>query len=133
MKNIFDPLFVDPFFEGLDKIMAKVSPPVRNNFPFYDVIKISKNTYEIDIALAGFHKTDIVIETNANSIIVSGKVEPEDRNYISQGISHRVFKRTFALLDNYYAEEASMVNGILTIRVVRQAMKNFDTNFIEIK
>ena len=63
--NVFDHferMFEDDFFRA----------PV-SNFPPYNIVKTGKNTYNIELALAGFGKEDIEVQYEDNMLTVKSK------------------------------------------------------------
>ena len=71
-----------------------------SNFPPYNIVKTGKNTYNIELALAGFNKKDIDVEYEDNNLVVKSKkadkaeaseTTDEDGNMIHRGISKRHF------------------------------------------
>ena len=65
------------------------------NFPPYNIVKTGENTYDVELALAGFNKKDIEVEYKENLLTVkSNKQEEtydEDGNVIHRVISKRMF------------------------------------------
>ena len=60
------------------------------NFPPYNIVKTGENTYDVELALAGFNKKDIEIEYKENVLTVKSKkqeeTKDEDGNIIHRGI-----------------------------------------------
>jgi molecular chaperone IbpA len=91
------------------------------NYPPYDIIRKGEDTFQINLALAGFSSQDITITSEANQLKVTGK-KPEDESteYLFQGISARAFERHFSLADYIEVEDAAFENGLLHINLVRR-------------
>ena len=56
---------VDGMFDHFEHMMGDDGFCVRNkmsNFPPYNIVKTGDNTYDIELALAGFSKKDIEVE-----------------------------------------------------------------------
>ena len=112
---VFGPAFkdFDKFFVGFDdqwNRLQKLHDDVTKNipnYPPYNVRKTGDNTYSIELAVAGFGKSEIEIELEDNKLIVRGNVEKEDEdsNFIFKGIASRAFTRTFALQDQVEVKE----------------------------
>ena len=80
------------------------------------------DTLHVEVAVAGFKKEEISIETKGNRIIITGEREAELDNgvtYMQRNISASNFERTIILHENYVGGDvdASMEDGILTITV----------------
>ena len=99
--NNLRPLTVgfDDMFDHFEHMMGDDGFFVRNtmsNFPPYNIVKTGDNTYDIELALAGFNKKDIEVEYKENILTVKSKkqeeTKDEDGNIIHRGISKRMFR-----------------------------------------
>lgn len=113
----------DKFFVGFDEQMkrfqnvhdtlAKSIP----NYPPYNIKKTGENTYVIEMAVAGFSKSEIEIELDGDKLHIRGNANEEDQadQYIYRGLAARPFTRTFMLNDNVEVKNAAFVNGMLKV------------------
>ena len=102
--------------EEFDKMFENTKTPT---YPPYNIVKFDENNYEIQIAVAGFDKNDITIETNRDVLTVNGvsqKAETEV-NYLHHGLAARDFRHTFRLSDTVVVNNADIVNGVLKINL----------------
>ena len=96
-----------------------------NNYPPYNLIKKNDEHFVIELAVAGFEKEDIEIETKESKIsirsIIAKRIDEENskEEYLHKGISKRAFNRTFTLSSDVFVKSASMVNGLLKIDLER--------------
>lgn len=107
----------DDHVNRLTQIANEAAKTVRN-YPPYNIKKTGDNSYCLEMAVAGFGKTDIDIELNGDTLVVSGKVENDEEdagNYMFKGIANSAFTRSFTVLDNLEVKNAEMVNGMLKI------------------
>ena len=114
---------MDRYFVGADRVMKKLADiadqsahmvPVK--YPPYNIKKVDENRYVIEMAVAGFGKTDIDIELQEGMLSIQGKCEtPDPEQYLYKGIAERGFKREFTLADNVEVKSSSLVNGMLKI------------------
>ncbi len=111
-----------PFNVGLDDIFYRLesmsSQPV--NYPPYNLIKHDNTTFEIEIALAGFSKDEIVVETETNVLKVASKDKKDarqPRKYLHNGLSKRSFTNTWQLGDDVKVSDVSFTDGLLSIRL----------------
>jgi len=93
---------------------------VQNNYPPYNIRKAGKDTYAIELALAGFNKNDVEVEFEDNLLTVKTKkinktVEKDRDEIIHKGISQRSFSRTFTIADDVKVSDAELKDGLLTI------------------
>lgn len=102
--------------EEFDKIFEKTKTPT---YPPYNIVKFDDESYEIQIAVAGFSKEDVDIQLNQNVLTVNGvsqKVESSIQ-YLHHGLASRDFRHTFRLSDNVIVDSADMINGVLKINL----------------
>ena len=112
-----------PWGIGFDRVFADFDVAFKENaqvYPPHNVVKISDDSFLIELAVAGFSIEDLNIETVENSLVITGEHAAEDeREYTHKGISARKFTRRFTLAEHVKVGEASLVNGILIIALER--------------
>ena len=109
---------------GFDSILARlaeitIDKPESPNYPPYNIRRLTKFNYVVEIALAGFGKTDINVEVANDTLTVKSikKEKTEDKDIVHQGISQRSFDRHFALADDMLVKDAKLDNGLLSIHI----------------
>jgi molecular chaperone IbpA len=114
----------DKFFVGFDEHLTKMQKlhddVTKNipNYPPYNIIKTGENTYSIEMAVAGFSKSQIDITLEDDKLVVKGSSQNDGETpeqYLWQGIANRAFTRMFALNDQVEVKNAEMINGMLKI------------------
>ena len=93
---------------------------VKNNYPPYNIRKVGKDKYAIELAIAGFNKNDVEVEFEDNLLTVKTKkidktVEKDGDEIIHKGISQRSFSRSFTIADDVKVNGAELKDGLLTI------------------
>jgi molecular chaperone IbpA len=130
-------LDLSPFYRnsvGVDKLFDRLINQIDHagttNYPPYNIVKTGDNTFEVQVAVAGFSQGEINVEVRDGDLIVTGEKTstdlPEGHEYTHQGISARRFVRTFSLADYVEVESAVARDGILTVKLERhipEAMK----------
>jgi molecular chaperone IbpA len=94
-----------------------------DNYPPYDIEKLSDDSYRITLAVAGFSSGDIDITARQNMLVVTGRKSEnrnKDGNYLHMGIATRAFERRFELADFVRVERADMKDGLLSIELLRE-------------
>lgn len=131
MTTTFPTLFgtkdLDKFFVGYDKVFDRLrefhDEATKNipNYPPYNIKKTADNTYVIEMAVAGFGKSDIQIEVEGDKLVVKGNAEADeaDADTLYQGLALRPFTRAFTLNDQVEVQNAEMINGLLRISLER--------------
>jgi molecular chaperone IbpA len=128
----FDNIF-DHFERMMDDDVFSV-PTV--NYPPYNIVKTGENTYDIEVALAGFSKDDIEVEYAENMLhIKSKKVEDKDakEGVLHKGISKRYFSKTFTVADDVIVNGAELKDGLLKVSMERIIPEAKKPKTIEIK
>jgi molecular chaperone IbpA len=131
---------LDKFFVGYDQIFDRLrefhDTATKNipNYPPYNIKKTDDNTYVIEMAVAGFGKQDIEIETEGDKLVIKGNAEQseDDNDTLYQGLALRPFTRMFTLNDQVVVDNAEMINGLLKITLERLVPKSQRTK-VEIK
>ena len=126
--NVFDHFerLIDSDFRGLSVA----------NFPPYNIVKTGENTYDIEVALAGFGKDDIEVEYADNMLnIKSKKVEDKDakEGVLHKGISKRYFSKTFTVAYDVVVNGAELKDGLLKVSMERIIPEAKKPKTIEIK
>ena len=126
MFDHFEHMMDDSFFRG-----------TMGNFPPYNIVKTGENTYDVELALAGFNKKDIEVEYKENLLNVkSKKVEEEkdeDGNIIHRGISKRMFSKSFTIANDVEVKGAELKDGLLKVSMERIIPEHKKAKTIEIK
>jgi molecular chaperone IbpA len=110
-------------FDRLFEFLESANREQADNYPPYDIEKLSDDRYRITLAVAGFSPNDIDITARQNLLTVTGrKAETRNRdgNFVHMGIATRAFERRFELADFVRVEAADMKDGLLSIEMVRE-------------
>jgi molecular chaperone IbpA len=116
---------IHKFAVGFDNMFDELmrSSQVNTNYPPYNVVKYTDDTFAIELAVAGFRDGEVTITTERNQLIVKGEQvfeSTEGTEYLHKGISTRNFIRTWTLADHVEVTGAKSENGILTISLERK-------------
>lgn len=113
----------DRLFDELDRALANTSSTVSSmGFPPFNLYK-EKDGYSIELALAGYKKSDIYVRHDKKSgtltIGSDGGDGPStaDRELLKGGIAARAFDRVFTVADNLVVKSAEMADGLLVVRL----------------
>ena len=106
-----------------DELMRVNQQQTSTNYPPYNIVKHSEDSFVIELAVAGFSEGDINITVEKNILTVTGEqtiVHDTEFEYLHRGISARNFVRTFTLAEHVEVLGAKAENGILKIELERQ-------------
>jgi len=131
----FTPLFRSSV--GFDRMLHALEAANRvesiDNWPPYDIARLGEDEYRITMAVAGFSQDELTITQEQNVVIVAGQKSGDDNvEYLHRGIAGRSFQRRFQLADHVRVENASLVNGLLTIELKREIPEEMKPRRIEI-
>lgn len=100
--------------ENIFKRLAEISQRTHA-YPPFNIKKTDKNNYVIEMALAGFTKSDIHICMEGGELKITGKTQPDDGEYLYKGIANRFFEKSFILNDSIKLKNAYWSNGMLRV------------------
>jgi len=111
-------------FDEFEKTFEKPNP----NYPPYNIIEYEEG-YDIEIAVAGFQKDDLVVkETRRNGIrfleVSSKKKSEKKEGVVYRGIAERNFSLSFKLHSDLKVDEITLKNGLLVISFEYEETKN---------
>lgn len=121
ITNLFDFHKFDPFAVGFNDVFKDLQEMSKNlkavNYPPYNIKQVKENKYVIEMAVAGFSKSDIEITLEGNKLVIKGNTLDNDAldNFIFKGIANRNFTREFKINDKIEIENAELTNGMLKI------------------
>ena len=128
--NIFD------HFENMFDGNVMTIPQV--NYPPYNIVRTGDNTYDIELALAGFSKEDINVEYENNVLTVKSikkaeETEEQADGVIHRGISKRMFSISFTVADEVEVKGAELKDGLLKGSMERIIPEHKKAKSIQIK
>lgn len=124
---------------GFDRIFNDVETryanSVQTNYPPYNILKHDENNFEIEIAVAGFEKSDITVEVDQDQLVVRGQRTKEDdaSKYLHRGLAARDFERSWTLAEHMQVNEVELTNGILRVKIIRIVPEELKPRLIPIK
>lgn len=111
--------FAIGFDDIFDKFQEQFEIRKMDNYPPYNIKKITDTIFEISVAVAGFSPSEVSVLANDRILSIEGVPEEKEATgeMIHQGISNRAWRRTFTLAEHVEVVGAESVNGILTVRL----------------
>ncbi len=110
-------------FDRLFDYLENASRADQDNYPPFDIEKLSDDSYRITLAVAGFRRDEIDIVAQQNMLVITGRraeTRNRDGNFLHVGIATRAFERRFELADFVRVTSADLRDGLLTIELVRE-------------
>jgi molecular chaperone IbpA len=110
-------------FVGFDNIfdeLERLATHSTDNYPPHNIVKLSDDKYQIEIAVVGFKEQDLELKKQDGILYVTGqKGQADETNYVHRGISGRSFKRSFRLSEHVEVKGADLRDGLLVINLER--------------
>ena len=122
-------------FDRLFDYLENASRAEQDNYPPFDIEKLSDDTYRITLAVAGFKREDIDVVAQQNMLTITGRRSENrnrDGNFLHVGIATRAFERRFELADFVRVSSADLHDGLLSIELVREVPEAMKPRKIEI-
>ncbi|MGB0670624.1 MAG: Hsp20 family protein [Rhodospirillales bacterium] len=114
---------------GFDQLQRQLDQLMKvdhqsNAYPPYNIEQVDENAYRITMAVAGFGESELDVTQENNSLVITGRAQEEDadpaRTFLHRGIAGRAFERRFELADHIKVTGAELVNGLLSVDLVRE-------------
>ena len=110
----------DPYMIGWESFFPRLETLAKTNstaFPPYNVRKVDDDNFVIELAVAGYNKSNLTITEESNNLTVVGELPDTGDEYIHKGIAGRKFTRTFSLAEHMVTKESHLVDGMLLISI----------------
>ena len=129
----------DSVFDHFERMFDHDLETIKvSSFPFYNIVKVEKNKYDVEMALAGYGKDDITVSLEEGVLSISSKpyADKDDKDqteYEHKGISKRYFKKSFTVADDVEVKGAELKDGLLKVRLERIVPEHKQAKTIEVK
>ena len=119
----FSPLYRSAI--GFDRLAELAETALRTeqpSYPPYNIELVAEDKYRISMAVAGFSRDELDVETERNTLRITGKkaAEAAPRTWLHRGIAARDFEQRFQLADHVKVVAANFENGLLNIELERE-------------
>jgi molecular chaperone IbpA len=134
-RNDFSRLFgqLEALSIGFGPVFRDFQAPT-SNYPPHNIVSISENEFNLELAVAGFKKTEVKMEECQGLLTISATKEsnPEPA-YQYRGIAARSFSKTFRIAEFFEVSNATLEDGILTVSFIRNIPEEAKPKLIAIK
>lgn len=136
-RNEFDRLF-----DQLESLTVGFGPLFRdfrvqtNNYPPHNIVQVSDNEFYIELAVAGFKKSEVKMEEYQGLLTIRGEKDAADesnQSYQYRGIAGRSFSKSFRVAEYFEVSNAKMEDGILTVHFIKNVPDEAKPKLITIK
>lgn len=109
-------------FERMARELEGLFEQKSVGWPPYNIEKLEQDRYRITLAVAGFERDELLLETEQGNLKIQGKKHPQEqgRTYLHQGITERDFELSFKLSQHVEVQGARLEHGLLQIDLARE-------------
>lgn len=122
----------DSMFDTLER---RFQNQLATNYPPFNVVKWTDDSYEIQLAVTGFEKDEIAVEVEQNQLTIRGESKSDgvdETIYVHRGLATRNFEKTFTLAEHMEVVGAEIKNGMLMIKIIRNLPESAKPRVIDI-
>ena len=117
---------MDEYFDRLFRLHETTT-----NYPPYNLVTVSNVESRLELALAGFKKSEVYVYTQDGKLFVEGQKEDKETetNYVHKGVAQRSFTRSWTLSEDTEVRSVTFEDGLLNIvlgKIVPEAHKRKD-------
>ncbi len=112
---------------GFDRLFDLIENSARlqqgDNYPPFNIERLSEDRYRVTLAVAGFKPDEIDITAQQNLLLITGKKDESEQDrskFLHLGIANRNFERRFELADFVRVDDAQLADGLLVVELVRE-------------
>ena len=101
-------------FESLFERFNRL-PTINAGFPHYNIKKAGEDKYILEMAVAGYKKSDIDVNVTDGVLSIEGKSSDKEEDFVHKGIAKRAFQRQLQLSEYVECKGAKLEDGMLKV------------------
>ena len=101
--------------------------------PFYNITRVKDDKYILEMALAGYKKSEVKVEVADGVLSIKGDTSKETRDYVHKGIARREFAKQLQLSDYVECKGAKLEDGMLKVDLEYNPPEDKKAKTIEVK
>ena len=102
----------ESFYERINRL-----PTINAGFPHYNIKKAGEDKYILEMAVAGYKKSDIDVNVTDGVLSIEGKSSEKEEDFVHKGIAKRAFQRQLQLSEYVECKGAKLEDGMLKVRL----------------
>ena len=112
--NNFLPNYIgfEDFFERFHRL-----PTIYAGFPHYNIKKAGEDKYILEMAVAGYKKSDIDVQVQDGVLSIEGISSEDKEDFVHKGIAKRAFKKQLQLSEYVECSGAKLEDGMLKVEL----------------
>ena len=103
-------------FESLFERFNRL-PTINAGFPHYNIKKAGEDKYILEMAVAGYKKSDIDVNVTDGVLSIEGKTSDDKEDFVHRGIAKRSFKKQLQLSEYVECSGAKLEDGMLKVEL----------------
>jgi molecular chaperone IbpA len=127
-------------FDQLEALSVGFGPVFRDfqiptsNYPPHNIVRISDTEFYLEVAVAGFKKDEVTMEEHQGVLTIKGdKITDPESTYQFRGIANRSFSKSFRIAEYFEVSDASLEDGILSVKFTKNLPEEAKPKLIAIK
>ena len=107
---------MDEYFDRLFSLHE-----TTKNYPPFNLVNLSNAESRLELALAGFKKSEVNVYTQDGKLFVEGQKEDKETetSYVHRGVAQRSFTRVWTLAEDTEVRSVEFEDGLLNITLGR--------------
>jgi molecular chaperone IbpA len=101
--------------------------------PFYNIKRVKDDKYVLEMALAGYKKSEVKVDVTDGVLSIKGNTGKEADEYVHRGISKRSFAKQLQLSEYVECKGAKLEDGMLKVDLEYNPPENKRPKTIEVK
>ena len=102
----------ESFFERFNRL-----PTINAGFPHYNIKKAGEDNYILEMAVAGYKKSDINVNVTDGVLSFEGNSSDKEEDFVHRGIAKRAFQRQLQLSEYVECKGAKLEDGMLKVEL----------------
>ena len=117
----------ESFFDRFERL-----PEINSGFPHYNIKKAGQDEYVLEMAVAGYKKSDIDVEIQDGVLSIKGKSTEDEEDFVHRGIAKRAFSKQLQLSEYVECKGAKLEDGMLKVELFYNPPENKKAKVIKI-
>ena len=102
-------------------------------YPFYNIKRIKDDKYVLEMALAGYKKSEVKVEVADGVLSLKGEARDEKEDFVHKGIARRAFAKQLQLSVYVECKGARLEEGMLKVDLEYNPPEDKKPKLIEVK
>ena len=117
----------ESFFDRFERL-----PEINSGFPHYNIKKAGQDEYVLEMAVAGYKKSDIDVQIQDGVLSIKGKSTEDEEDFVHRGIAKRAFSKQLQLSEYVECKGAKLEDGMLKVELFYNPPENKKAKVIKI-